>query len=435
MPPNSDAVRARRLARRLTALRRVADVLAGATTADEVCRLALETAVELLRAEAGSILLLDAERSILRFQHVIGTSPEIEAKLKGMTIGSTTGISGRVLRTGRGAIVQNVAKHRAHNRSVDAETTFRTRSLLAAPMTSPGGRALGVLEVLNRRRGKFDREDLEVLSLLAMQAGVSLENARLNRAAALASVTHRIGDMSHDVKNLLTPAETGMKTLGLLVGDVVEAAREQPPALGSPLAEALGELEVMGAELIAVAISGVHDVQERVREIADAVKGIVSAPIFEATDVSALVQGVARVLYAVADPVGVAIDVSRVEAMPPTRLDRRRIYNCLYNLIHNALAETPYGGTIWVSARREGPPGGPGDTLALTVRDNGRGMPPDVRARLFTDDAVSTKPGGTGLGTRIVRGAVEAHGGTITVESAPGAGAAFHIRIPWSDPP
>jgi signal transduction histidine kinase len=61
-------------------------------------------------------------------------------------------------------------------------------------------------------------------------------------------------------------------------------------------------------------------------------------------------------------------------------------------------------------------------------------MPEHVRERLFTKDAISTKPGGTGLGTRIVKNAVEAHNGQITVTSQEGIGTLFQIRIPLERP-
>jgi len=57
-------------------------------------------------------------------------------------------------------------------------------------------------------------------------------------------------------------------------------------------------------------------------------------------------------------------------------------------------------------------------------------MAEEVRSRLFTDRALSTKPGGTGLGTRIVRRAVEAHGGTVAVASELGKGSEFTLRLP-----
>ena len=68
--------------------------------------------------------------------------------------------------------------------------------------------------------------------------------------------------------------------------------------------------------------------------------------------------------------------------------------------------------------------------IALALVDTGRGMPPEIRDLLFSAKAVSTKKGGTGLGTKIVKDVVDAHNGKIWVESAPGVGTTFHLRFP-----
>lgn len=409
-------------------------MLATATSAEELTRLALETAVEALQAETGSVLLLEPDGRGLRFRHVVGAAPAVEASLMDMLLPVDAGISGQVMRTGRGIIVADVSHARHHNRSVDDRTTFQTRGLVAAPIVSPGGAVVGVIEALNPRTRPFDRDDLALLTLLAGHAGTALETARLHRAAALASVAHRIGDVGHDVKNMLTPVETGVRTLAILIQDLEAAAAETGPEGAARLTAAVDELRVAGPVMVSIALAGVTDVKERVREIADAVKGVVSAPAFEPTDVRALAGSVVQILYPVAEPRGVALDISGVAALPPVLLDRRRMFSALYNLVHNAIPETPSGGTVWVEAQRTGTPGGPDDRLRLVVRDDGRGMTEAMRRRLFSDDVVSTKPGGTGLGTRIVRGAVEAHGGTVSVASAPGEGACFTLEMPWKTP-
>ena len=66
----------------------------------------------------------------------------------------------------------------------------------------------------------------------------------------------------------------------------------------------------------------------------------------------------------------------------------------------------------------------------ISVIDTGRGMPPDVRDSLFTAQAMSSKSLGTGLGTKIVKDVIDAHGGRITVQSEVGKGAAFEIFLP-----
>jgi signal transduction histidine kinase len=115
-----------------------------------------------------------------------------------------------------------------------------------------------------------------------------------------------------------------------------------------------------------------------------------------------------------------------LESLPEFHADERRLYNAFYNLINNAIPETPPGGSITVRGHLDQDTGG----IALAVADTGRGMPPEIRDRLFSAKAVSTKKGGTGLGTKIVKDVVDAHKGKIWVESEPGVGTTFHLRFP-----
>jgi signal transduction histidine kinase len=86
----------------------------------------------------------------------------------------------------------------------------------------------------------------------------------------------------------------------------------------------------------------------------------------------------------------------------------------------------PEGGSVTVGGRFH-----PGSThIDLSVADTGRGMPPEVRERLFSTKTVTTKRTGTGLGTKIVKDVVDCHHGRISVESEVGVGTTFHIRLP-----
>jgi signal transduction histidine kinase len=115
-----------------------------------------------------------------------------------------------------------------------------------------------------------------------------------------------------------------------------------------------------------------------------------------------------------------------LESLPVIQADERRLYNAFYNLVNNAIPETPPGGSITVRGHHE--VGSP--HVTLSVADTGRGMPAHVRERLFSTRAVSTKKGGTGLGTKIVKDVVDAHHGKIWVESEPGIGTTFHLQLP-----
>jgi signal transduction histidine kinase len=107
-------------------------------------------------------------------------------------------------------------------------------------------------------------------------------------------------------------------------------------------------------------------------------------------------------------------------------MDERRLFNAFYNLVNNALSEVPMGGSITVSGQHDAAR----QCLLVRVADTGRGMPPDVRDSLFTAHAKSRKAGGTGLGTKIVKDVVDAHGGTIAVESTLGVGTTFILVLP-----
>jgi signal transduction histidine kinase len=86
----------------------------------------------------------------------------------------------------------------------------------------------------------------------------------------------------------------------------------------------------------------------------------------------------------------------------------------------------PRGGSVII----QGEPDLLVGAIRLAVKDTGQGMTPEVRDSLFTDQTISRKIGGTGLGIKIVREAMEAHGGQISVESTPGGGTTFHILLP-----
>jgi PAS domain S-box-containing protein len=116
--------------------------------------------------------------------------------------------------------------------------------------------------------------------------------------------------------------------------------------------------------------------------------------------------------------------------MPETWLDADKIDQILCNLVENAVRHGAGIVTIVVEpARMDGEFGAP-DAAAVSVRDQGEGIAPDVASRVFRRFWRGKRRGGTGLGLYIVKGLVEAHGGTICVRRAPGGGAEFRFIVP-----
>jgi signal transduction histidine kinase len=123
----------------------------------------------------------------------------------------------------------------------------------------------------------------------------------------------------------------------------------------------------------------------------------------------------------------------RVDAEPVEVIgDRHRLRQLTAILLDNALKYTPEGGSVSVRAARSG------RSVELTVSDTGPGIPPEEQSRIFdrfvrADSARTRAAGGTGLGLAIAKWIAEAHGGRIGVESAPGSGSKFVLRLPASD--
>lgn len=126
------------------------------------------------------------------------------------------------------------------------------------------------------------------------------------------------------------------------------------------------------------------------------------------------------------EPLARARGVEFAAAPAPAGLEitgnRKALVGAITNLLENALQAVPAGGRIGLGVTVAE------DRLAFTVKDNGRGMPPDVVARLF-EPFFTTRAEGTGLGLAIARGVARAHGGGIDVESEPGVGTEFVLTV------
>ncbi len=137
-----------------------------------------------------------------------------------------------------------------------------------------------------------------------------------------------------------------------------------------------------------------------------------------------------------ADDRGVTLALDLPAELPPVEADRRRISQVVGNLLTNALRHTPQGGCVTLSAALSPPlPGRDEGGVVVSVSDTGTGIPAEELPYIFErfwrgEKSRSRAGGGSGLGLAIAKHLVEMHGGTITVESAPGAGSTFRFTLP-----
>jgi signal transduction histidine kinase len=138
------------------------------------------------------------------------------------------------------------------------------------------------------------------------------------------------------------------------------------------------------------------------------------------TRLEPLLEEVASVVEGRARAAGVQVEWAATEAR--ARVDARRLKEALLNLALNALEATPPGGSVVLGAEEAG------GRVTLTVRDTGRGMPPEVLSRVGTP-FFTTREAGTGLGVVLARAVAVQHGGSLEYESQPGQGTVARLTL------
>jgi len=418
-PRREDDRRRVRKDRELDAARLISEALFEHLTPDELVAKALRTALDVVQAESGSIPPADPVSQKLIFRHSIGESI-VKA---GTAIPWDKGIAGSVFQSGAPLVVRDAKQDPRHISSIDELTKHTTHDMIAIPLKRWEGEPIGVLEVLNKRGGLLDEDDVAILSIVSAITASSIEQARLYQDAKLAEVVRLLGDISHDIKNLLMPVVVGAELMEDELKDLLGAALTRGDKQAKESFERCNEV-------VGMVENSLHRIQDRVKEIADCVKGLSTPPEFAPCQLEKVILEVTDTLKWWSGQKGVSIRTSGLGRTPAIVADERRLFNALYNLINNAIPEVPAGGTITVSTKEE--PVGVG--LLVTIEDTGKGMPPEIRDTLFTQAAKSSKPGGTGLGTKIVKDVVDAHHGKITVESEVGIGTTFHVYLPLRPP-
>ncbi len=166
----------------------------------------LNSAVEIINCEAGSLLLLDNQTNELVFRSVV--SPVADDLLdKRMPV--DRGVAGKAMKTGEPIIVNDVSKNPEWFPTPDKQTGFVTRAILVIPLMVKD-QVIGVIEVLNKQDGtSFTQNDLDLLAAFASQAGVAIENARLYTLTdqALAARVEELSVMQRIDRELNTSLE------------------------------------------------------------------------------------------------------------------------------------------------------------------------------------------------------------------------------------
>ena len=388
----------------LRAVLAISQTFAGKLDHQLVLAAALDKVADLVGAEGASILLIDPDSGAMSFH--VAAGPGAQAA-KSVPLPPGAGICGQVARSGKPLIVNNAQQDDRLYRRVDQTTGITTRNLLCVPLRG-SQRLWGVLELINKHHAAhFDEHDLRLAETIAAQVALALENAHLHgeivRQERMSAIGRTVSGLAHCIKNILNGIRSGSA--------VVDRA--------------------MSADDFQRVRDGWHVVRQNNEMLGSLVLDMLSLARDAKfhpfpTDVNDLAEQICRLMGERAAERGLRITCMPAADLPEIMTDPTLLYRCLLNIVTNALDACEEGGSVRVRVYRA-----PGSSRAtISVTDDGMGIAPEHRAKMF-QDFFTTKGGrGTGLGLPVTRKLITKMGGTVTFHSVVGRGTRFVFALP-----
>lgn len=385
--------------RKLSALYTVASVINQPLPLETMMDQAIAKVIEVVEADVGVIRLLDHKTGNLAIAAYRGVSREDVQMLERIGVGK--GIGGHLFEHRAPLVIKRDEQDpRLQGLS---ENTRSLHTFAVVPMWVKD-KPVGTLGVSTRRTRDFSPENLELLSALAAQIGVAVENERLRQevlaAERLAAVGKVATGVAHDLRSPLG---------GILRSAEFLVRPEISPATRQKLGEAIASL----ARRLIITSQGILDYVQGKQLLLRA----------EACDLSAFLDEALTVLQGDFSDRGIEV-VKDYRHREPVVMDPDRMAQVVYNLASNARDAMPRGGKFTVSTQRVG------DQVEIRFSDSGLGVPEELSERIFEPFFSYGKSQGAGLGLAISRQIALEHGGTIRVESQAGQGATFIVCLP-----
>ena len=334
-----------------------------------------------------------------------------------LTFESGQGLPGRAFATRRPVELRAEEFETDSGPRMELARSLGLRAGFAIPVLAHG-EVMAVVEFASREPLPRDERFEPVLTLVGAQLGRAAERAtleeRLRQVQKLEAIAQLAAGLAHEINNPMAYVRTN---LNVLRSDWDELRKELEAQGDDGRATRLAECD----DLLAESAEGVDRTIAIVRDVRDLAHGA-NAPS-EPVDLDEVVDEALRVASAQAGP-GVRFERVRGE-MADLQGSPGRLRQVVLNLVVNAVHAVGAQGLVRVATEQRG------RQALVRVEDDGPGIDPEVRARLF-EPFFTTKPvgQGTGLGLYVSYEIVRAHGGEIRVDSEPGRGSRFEVRIP-----
>jgi signal transduction histidine kinase len=321
-----------------------------------------------------------------------------------------------VLRGGQTVYRRDMSDHRYPEE--ETLTRIGLRSRIAAPLLL-GERPIGMLAILRREPDAFGSDDLELAALLGHLLASGVQNIRVyERERQTVAELRRLSELRADFVSLVS------HELRSPMAAVIGAARTLEERWDELNAEQRGAFLALIADETNRLATLIGDVLDTSR-----IEAGTFSYTFGDVDIAELVRGTVAGFALAQGEVTVVADADT--PVPGVRGDRERLRQVLTNLLENAVKYSRPGEQVGVRAWAED------GRVLIVVEDTGPGIPREHHGSIFERFGRANvglgKPG-TGLGLFIARSIVEAHGGSLSVDSAPGEGARFTLELPVAEP-
>jgi len=420
-----DIIERKRFEERLSALNTYSRSLNTAESMEEIYRLTLDAMEKTLGFEYASFMVADKDMLCVVDQRGF---PESHASLKLPLNGTKGGVTVKAATTVRPVLVPDTRKEKVYVAGAPG-----MRSELAVPIKT-GHRVLGVLNVESKRLNAFDEKDQELLEILGSHAATAMSNLeyaknleklvqertrelkeaqeQLLKAERLAAIGEVAAMVGHDMRNPLT--------------GIAGATYYLKTKLGSEMDDKTREMLELIEKDIEHSNNIITDLLEYSKEI--------RLEIAETNPKSIMKEALS--LVEVPENIQV-LDLTR--SKPKIKVDFDKMKRVFVNIIKNAVDAMPEGGILTITSKELI------GNLEIAFTDTGIGIPKSIMEKIWTP-LFTTKAKGMGLGLSVCKRFVEAHGGSISVESTVGKGTTFTVTIPvkptleggekaWVNPP
>jgi signal transduction histidine kinase len=427
------------LLQRLASLTNIGKTISLRFTTDELLIAIYTECRAVIDCSLFAIALLEEESNELSFELDIREGTVLPKE----RIPLGEGLNSWVIKHHQPLLVGSTAEERRFGVQSVADTK-PTESWVGVPMIARD-RVIGVISVESYRKNAFSADDVILLTAIANQAAVAIQNANLYREleGLTYALEQRVLDRTNELRetnlrllaadrsknqflaNMSHELRTPLNSIIGFSSVLIDATRG---LLQPRLHRFLENIHTAGNHLLQL-INDILDLSK-----IEAGKMELRADVFDLRETIAAVE---RVMRGVAAEAKVQI-VSRIDpALPKVRLDEGRLKQILFNLLSNAVKFSVPNGVVGVNCRRVAREESPiaFDTVRIDVSDEGIGIPTDELEQIFaefyqTEEGRRMRRGGTGLGLSLTRNFVELHHGRIDVQSSPGAGTTFTLYLP-----